>query len=105
MNKELIVTRNEVPVLSQDISVKLLEIEKSIKVLEETKKDLRDKLLEEMSDKGIIKLENDELSITMKEAYDRESFDKKQFKKDNPDLYDSYISMTTVAPSLLIKVK
>lgn len=105
MSKELILVKDEVPALADDIREKLVETEKAIKVLEETRKDLREKLLNEMADKGIIKIETDELSITYKEAYDRENFDKKQFRKDNPELYDSYISFGVVAPSIVIKVK
>lgn len=105
MSKELILVKDDVPALASDIREKLIETEKAIKVLEETKADLRNKLMEEMSNKGIIKIETDDLSITYKEAYDRENFDKKSFRKDNPELYDSYISFSVVAPSLMIKVK
>lgn len=102
---DLILLSNNEPMLSDEIKEQILAVETALKSLEETKKDIRDKLMAEMTDKGIIKLENDLISITYKDSYDRENFDKKQFKKDHPDMYDEYISMSTIAPSLMIKLK
>ena len=57
-----------------------------------------------MEKKGIKKIESDDVVITYKESYDRESFDTKTFRKENEDLYDSYIKMTSVKSSIVIKV-
>ena len=52
-----------------------------------------------------MKIENDVLSIRYVAECDVESFDKAAFKKDNPDLYDNYISMKPRSAYITIKIK
>jgi len=62
-------------------------------------------LLTMMEQKGIKKLENDALVITyIAETY-RESFNSRAFRKDHEELYNDYIEMSTVKPSVRIKLK
>ena len=83
-----------------------------LKMIEEEKKELKRKeekireiLLKEMEDKNILKLENEKISITYKAPTERETFRIAKFKKDLPDLYDTYVEFTPVKGSLLIKIK
>ena len=83
-----------------------------LKMIDEEKKELKRKedaireiLLKEMEDKNILKLENENISITYKAPTERETFRTKDFKKDLPDLYDTYVEFTPVKSSLLIKIK
>ena len=83
-----------------------------LKIIDEEKKELKRKedaireiLLKEMEDKNILKLENENISITYKAPTERETFRAKEFKKDLPDLYDTYVEFTPVKSSLLIKIK
>lgn len=87
-------------------------ITSELKMIEEEKKELKRKedvireiLLKEMEEKNILKLENDDVSITYKAPTEKETFRTKDFKKDLPDLYDTYVEFTPVKGSLLIKFK
>ena len=102
---ELIRMENQMPLLSAEIAQQIVEIERQAKLIEEKQKSLKKAILDEMEAKGIIKVETDDLAITYVQPTDREDFDKKQFRSDNPDLYDEYIRMTPVKASIRIKVK
>ena len=91
--------------LSEEIVKKLVKFEKQVKKLEEQEKALKEAILKSMEDNGILKLENDLLSITYVGATTRESFDNKNFKKDYEDLYNKYININLVKPSIRIKIK
>ena len=80
-------------------------IDEEEKKVKEKKEKIREILLKEMEDKNILKLENENISITYKAPTERETFRTKDFKKDLPDLYDTYVEFTPVKSSLLIKIK
>ena len=101
----LIVKEMEEFKLRQTIADELILIDKEEKALKEKKEKIREILLKEMEDKNILKLESDNISITRKEPTERETFRTKDFKKDLPDLYDTYVEFTPVKGSLLIKIK
>ena len=91
--------------LNPEISDKIAEFERSIKKLKEQEDLLKQSILEEMEAKGIVKIENDDLLISYVAPTDRETFDSKKLREDNPDLYDEYIKITKVKSSIRIKVK
>ena len=87
-------------------------ITSELKMIDEEKRELkrkedaiREALIKEMEDKGIIKISDENISITYKAPTERETFRTKDFKKDLPDLYDTYVEFTPVKSSLLIKIK
>lgn len=92
-------------ILAEGISKKIAEYERVMKELKEKEDALKEAIKEEMEAKGIIKIENEDLLISYIAATDRESFDSKQFRKDNPDLYDEYVKISPVKSSIRIKVK
>lgn len=102
---DLITYTGGMPVLSADVSRKISEFEATIKRAKEKEEQLKDAILVEMEQKRIIKLDCDDLTITYVAASDRETFDSKNFRKSHPDLYDEYVRITTVKPSVRIKVK
>ena len=102
---ELITIRNDLPVLSDETTEQLASILEAKKLLERAEKEIKEKLLAEMQEKNIYKVESDELSITYIAPFDRETFDSKRLQKDNPELYDEYITFTTVKPSVRVKLK
>jgi len=102
---DLIQVRNDVALLDQEVSAKIADFERQVKAIKEQEDELKKSILEEMESKGIIKVETDDLSITYVAGTDREKFNTRDFRKDNPDLYDSYISMIPVKSSIRIKVK
>lgn len=83
----------------------LKEAEETIKKMKEVQDNYKRQILKEMQENGIIKIDTDELTITFVDAYDRETFDSKTLKKELPDIYDAYVKMTPLKPSVRIKVK
>ena len=74
---------------------------KSIKEKEET---LRAAILAAMEANNIKSIKTDNYSITYVPESDRETFDKKAFKKDHADLYDEYVKISTVKASIRVEV-
>ena len=105
-NKREIIVRNEDKyVLTSDTSKKIAEIETKMKELKVKEEELKQMILKEMEDKGIIKISDENISITYKAPTEKETFRTAKFKKDLPDLYDTYVEFTPVKSSLLIKIK
>jgi hypothetical protein len=104
---EIIRMENGISVLDARASGKIAEFERQLKAIKEQEEELKRAILEEMESKGIIKVEDEinDISITyVAESY-RETFDSKLFKKTYPDVYDEFIKMSPVKPSIRIKVK
>lgn len=101
----LIVKKEENYQLTDTIISELRLIDEEEKELKEKKEKIREILLKEMEDKNILKLENENISITYKAPTEKETFRTKDFKKDLPDLYDTYVEFTPVKGSLVIKIK
>lgn len=91
--------------LTDAVISELRLIDEEEKKLKEKKEKIREILLKEMEDKNILKLENENISITYKAPTERETFRTAKFKKDLPDLYDTYVEFTPVKSSLVIKIK
>ena len=91
--------------LSDIITSELKMIDEEKRELKRKEDTIRETLLKEMEDKGIIKISDENISITYKAPTERETFRTKDFKKDLPDLYDTYVEFTPVKGSLLIKIK
>lgn len=91
--------------LNKVTSCQIANFESQIKELKKQEDELKAAILEEMKSKGLVKIETDELSISYVDSFDKEKFDNKKLKKDYPNLYDQYVSMSTVKPSIRIKVK
>ena len=102
---ELIKVENGLSILDAETSQKIADFEKSIKDMQEKEKALKEAILEEMKQKNIIKIDTPELSITYVDETYKENFDSKLFREQNPDLYDSYVKMSTVKAGLRLKVK
>ena len=100
---EIIIQENNT--LSDDIEKQIVSIEKRIKKLKEQEEAMKAALLSEMEAKNLIKLETDKMVISYVAPTDRESFDSKKFRSDNPNLYDEYVKISPVKSSIRIKVK
>ena len=102
---ELIKFENEIAVLDPIVSEGIADFERKIKELKEAEDKLKEEILKEMEENQIVKLDTPELLINYIASTDREAFDSKTFKADHQDLYDEYVKMTPVKPSIRIKVK
>ena len=105
MENKIIIRNEDKYMLTSDVSKKIAEIEIKMKELKAKEEELKQMILKEMEDKNILKLENENISITYKAPTERETFRTAKFKKDLPDLYDTYVEFTPVKGSLLIKIK
>lgn len=102
---ELIRVENGVCLLDVEISKKIAEFEKQTKAIKEAEEQLKQAILAEMASKNIIKIDNNDLTISYSAETYRESFDSKALKKDNEELYNKYSKISPVKPSIRIKVK
>lgn len=100
-----IITLGNESILSEGISKKIAEYEKALKELKEKEDLLKESIKSEMEEKGIIKIENDDLVISYVAPTDRITFDSTRFKKENPKMYDEYLKISPVKSSIRIKVK
>lgn len=91
--------------LAPDIADRIVNLEESIKALKEAEDNLKAELLAEMEKRNIIKLETESLAIRYVAECDVETFDKTAFKRENPDLYDEYITMKPRSAYITIKIK
>ena len=101
----LIKVENGIALLDPITSQKIAEFEKQIKILKELEDEVKESILKEMQEKNLIKVDTEELSINYIQETYRETFDSKLFKEQNPDLYDAYVKISIVKPSIRIKVK
>lgn len=92
-------------VLDSVISGQIALFEKRLKDIKEAEDEIKQRILEEMEKKGIIKISTETMSISYVAPSDRETFDSKKFKKDHADLFDEYVRMSPVKSSIRIKLK
>lgn len=102
---DLITITNGVAVLDSDISSRIADFERKLKDIKEAEDKLKQGVLEEMQEKGILKIETEEMTISYIAPTDRETFDSKRFRAEHEDLFDEYVRMSPVKASVRIKVK
>ena len=102
---ELIKLDNGQAYLEQTIGARLAAFERKAKKIKEAEEKLKMELLQAMERHGITKIESEEISVTYIAETDRETFDSKAFRADNPEEYDKYVRISTVKPSIRLKVK
>ena len=98
---ELIVDNKLAPTAAR----RLANFERMVKEIKEQEEALKAAILKEMEERGIAKLDTDELTINYIAPTDAEYFDKAKFKKDYPDLHDEYITMKRRAGYVKITLK
>lgn len=104
MNEMILVEGKEIA-LSDEAITNIVALETALETLKKKETELKKALLAEMEEKRITKIDCEGLSVTYKSSYDRETFDSKKFKAEKPDLYDEYVRISQVSPSVLLKVK
>ena len=102
---ELIKVENEIGILDTEVSKKIKDLKQILKTAKQKEEELSQLILEEMENKNILNLETDDLSITYIAPAERETFDSKKFREENPDLYDEYVKFSPVKSSIRVKVK
>ena len=104
--RELIKIENGISLLDADVSNKIAEFERQIKLIKEAQEALKEAIKAEMEAKCILKVEDETngMTITYITPTHRETFDSKRFKADNPDMYDEYVKLSPVKASIRIKL-
>lgn len=90
-------------ILNEKTEQKLISLISKQKELEEKMKEIKDNLLQELINNDIKSIKTDNLTITVKEGYDRETFDTKRLKQEDENLYNKYVKFTKVKESIVIK--
>lgn len=98
-------TKKDEIALVPSIELKIYDLEKTIASLKAEQEELKAALKAEMEKRGVIGIDTDALQIRYIGETDVENFDKTRFRKENPDLYDEYITMKQRAAYVTIKVK
>ena len=93
------------PVEYKDLENALVGIVEAKKYAEAKEKEFKERMLELMMQHNVKKWESDRISITLKDAYEKDSFDSKAFKADYPELNEKYTKKSMCKESLLVKVK
>lgn len=101
----LIKIENGNAVLNAEISSQIAEFERQVKSIKAQEETLKKAILKAMEDNNIIRLETDDITVSYVASTDRETLDSKSLRNDLPDIYDEYIKITKVKPSIRIKVK
>ena len=91
--------------LAPDAAKMLTYFQAKVKAIKEEEDALKAALKEEMEKRGITALDTEELQIRYIAQGDTEYFDKTKFRRENPDLYDEYVSMRPRAAYVSIKVR
>ena len=90
---------------SEEVCEKIISLEKQAKEIKKQQDSMKNEILDAMQKYGVFKIENEMLKIAYIPEHDAEKFDSKAFKEENPDIYDSYVKMSKVKPSIRITVK
>ena len=103
----LIVVENGISLINEKEANEIMNLKILKEQIDKKLKDKTEQILEEMENKGILKVSNEivGLEVTYIAPSDRESFDSKKLREDNPDLYDEYVKISTVKSSIRIKLK
>ena len=91
--------------LSEEVCEKIVSLEKQAKEIKKQQDSMKHEILDAMQKYGVLKLDNEFLKIAFIPEHDAEKFDSKTFKEENPDIYDSYVKLSKVKPSIRITVK
>jgi len=91
--------------LDTKIASELAVITETKKALADREAEIKDALIKEMAEKGILSLDSEAFRVTYIPPTERETFDSKAFKKAHSDLYDEYVKMSPVKASVRVTVR
>lgn len=105
MPNELIVIENGEICLAPAVAAEIAEFERLTKEIADKEKKIKDELMKAMEATGVVSLSTDNLTISYVDGFDRETLDAKALREKYPDLYDEFVKMVKVKPSVRIKLK
>ncbi|AME09685.1 hypothetical protein AXE85_05725 [Gemella sp. oral taxon 928] len=89
----------------EELLSKYKKINEQIDMLNIEKQELRDQIINKMKKDEIESFESEIGKVKFKPAYFRKSFNSKEFKADNPFMYEKYIKETEVKESVDIRLQ
>ncbi len=92
-------------IVPEEVCEKIISLEKQAKEIKKQQDSMKKEILDAMQKYGVVKLDNEFLKIALVPEHDAERFDSKTFKDENPDVYDMYVKISKVKPSIRITVK
>ena len=90
---------------SEEVCERIISLEKQAKEIKKQQDITKNEILDATQKYGVLKYDNEFLKIAFIPEHDKENFDSKTFKEENPDVYDMYAKITKVKPSIRITVK
>lgn len=101
-----IIERTETDIIvPEEVCERIISLEKQAKEIKKQQDSMKNEILDAMQKYGVVKLDNEFLKIAFVPEHDTERFDSKTFKDENPDVYDMYVKISKVKPSIRITVK
>lgn len=91
--------------ISEEVCERIISLEKHAKEIKKQQDNMKAEILDAMQKYGVLKLDNEFLKIALVPEHNAERFDSKTFKDENPDVYDMYVKISKVKPSIRITVK
>lgn len=91
--------------VSEEVCERIISLEKQAKEIKKQQDSMKNEILDAMQKYGVLKIDNEFLKIAFVPEHDAERFDSKTFKDENPDVYDMYVKISKVKPSIRITVK
>ena len=88
-----------------EICERIVMLKQKADELKKQQDELNKSILKAMQEKNMLSIDNEVLKITLIPEHTAERFDSKAFKSENPDIYDSYVKLSKVKPSIRITVK
>lgn len=91
--------------LSAELSKQIAELETAYKELEEKEKAMKTALRDAMKEGMIVKIDNDDISVSYVGPSTQEKIDSKALKADLPDIYNTYCNISPRADYVKLVVK
>lgn len=104
-NKDIEILNTQLTCLDKKTSLKLAKFIKNIKAINEQIDLWKVKILKEMEDAGILKIEDENLSITYIAPTVRTYFDSKELKSAMPNVYEEFLTKNEVKASVRLNLK
>lgn len=83
----------------------LADYQSKVKEIEDNIAGAKEQIYQEMLAKNVDKVEVNGVSISLKRPYQSSKFDSASFKKDHPEVYESYLKTSDVKGNITIKIK
>ena len=104
MNNIIERTGSEVT-FSEEVCEKIASLERQAKEIKRQQDSMKAEILDAMQKYNVFKIENETIKIAYIPEHAAEKFDSKTFKEENPDVYDLYVKISKVKPSIRITLK